>query len=205
MAMPSDLYATQLSSIESAEVLCDIARPLIRNKARRLLWRPTFRLDDLEDIEHEVIVRLLQRFERARRRDLPVLAFIGQVVDQSIANQIRSRIARKRDSLGMQSLSAPSGDPDGPGELGDVVDQSHLDATRGQHPRDAFDLTDLGLDLEQTLAQLATEQQQLCEALGVDSISALAGRWNVSRRTLRDRVRAVRQRMEEAGLRDYLD
>jgi RNA polymerase sigma factor (sigma-70 family) len=204
MATPSDLYATQLSSIESAEILCDIARPLIRHKARRLLRRPAFRLDDLEDIEHEVIVRLLQRFEHAHRRDLPVLAFIGRVVNQSIANQIRSRIARKRDSLGMQSLSAPSGDLDSPGELGDVVDQSHLNARRGQQPRDAFDITDLGLDLEETLAQLAADQRQLCEALGVDSVSALAGRWSVSRRTLRDRVRAVRKRLEDAGFRDYL-
>src|SRR5688572_30356955 len=98
MAKFNDLYTTKLADINSPERLCDIARPLIQSKARRLIRRPGFFPTDLEDIEQEAMVRILERYAAGGCRNLPVLAFLKRIVNQSIANQIRERTAKKRDS-----------------------------------------------------------------------------------------------------------
>lgn len=194
MAHQSDLYSTKLRSIRSAETLCDIARPMIRAKARRLSQRPGFSASDQDDIEQDAVVRLLERFQTETAGNLPVLPFIQRVVNQSIANQIRDRFARKRDPRQTSSLDA---DKTG-GNQGRWADQlddgnEHLSA-----------LLDLALDVEEVISQLAADQQELCAGLGIESIAELARRFKQPRSTVQDAVRKVRRRFESSGLDGYL-
>ena len=204
MAKLNDLYSTKLADITSAETLCEIARPLIQAKARRLIRRPEFVIADQEDVEQEAFVRLLDRFAAGASGDFPVLAFIERIVNQSIANQVRERIAKKRDPRSVRSLNTSVGNTSPRRELGDAISQVHLDARLGRLSRYALDLVALGMDLEETLAELSQEQQELCKALRIESIGELAERLQVPPTTLKDKVRKLRRVLEDRDLQEYV-
>ena len=201
MAGPKELCCTRMAEIGSAEALCEIARPLIQFKARRLGCCPGFSRSDIEDIEQEAYLRLLQRFHAGNCCECPVLVFIKTIVNQCVASLIRDRFRQKRDSRRTRSLNAPC-DRTGT-ELGDAISDAQSGCDDCCH-RAHTDLSDLGMDVDATIAELTFEQQQLCKVLGINSISELARRFEMPRTTLSDRVRKVRRNFEDRGLRDYV-
>jgi Mn-dependent DtxR family transcriptional regulator len=66
-------------------------------------------------------------------------------------------------------------------------------------------LIDSGLDINEVVDRLAQEQQELCEALGIHSVSELARCMGMARSTLDDRVRKLRCALENNGLRAYAE
>ena len=203
MASLNDLYSTKLGDISSAEMLCDIARPLIQAKAKRLVRRPGFVPADQEDIEQDVFLRLVSRFSAGPAGSWPVLAFINRIVNQSIANQIRDRTAEKRDSRSVRSLNVSAGNDRQRRELGDSVTQAHLDARVGRLSPQALHQVELGMDLEETLAEFSPGNRELCEKLQVDSVCELARRLSMPRATLTDWVRKLRRVLKDRGLNEY--
>jgi RNA polymerase sigma factor (sigma-70 family) len=187
----------------SAESLCELARPLIQAKARKLVGKAGITHSDREDIEQEAYLRLVQRLRSGPPISCHPMVVILRVIDQSIANQLRDRTAKKRDPLSVRSLYGSPNDSKSRDELGDRV--SNLDADRRRECRSQFEMADLGLDLEEVIAELSRDQQELCEALGIESVSELARRLETPRTTLNDKVRTVRRALEDRGLEDYLE
>jgi len=197
MATSNEIYSSTLGTID-AVALCRIARPLVRAKARRLSERPGFTRSDQEEIEQNAFVRLLERFADAREAHaVPVIAFIKQVVNQSMANQLRDRWATKRDprrttSLGQTAASGSSSEK--------------LDIAHPLSGNDAAEsLVDLALDVDEVISRLTQERQELCSVLGVESVAELARRFERPRTTLNDEVSRLRRTFESAGLRGYLE
>lgn len=201
MTKPSDLYATKLAAIESPEALCEIARPLIQAKAKRLVMTAGFGPEDQDDIEQEAVVRLLDRYAAHKSCRLPVLAFINRVLSQSISNQIRSRFAKRRDPRSIHSLDDSE---TGTSSLADRISERHLDARLGRQPRSVQEYVEMGIDVEESLAELSSEQRELCDALKIDSIAELSRQLRIPRTTLSDKVRDVRLALEERGIREYV-
>lgn len=205
MTAPNDLYSTKLAAIKSAKTLCDIARPLIQAKAKRLVGKQGFVPDDKDEIEQEAMVRLLDRFASEKARGLPVLAFIQRVVNQSISNQVRAKIAKQRDRQLVRSLHGPSSDSPDSTQLVQSISESSLKAHLGRLSREAEELVDLGIDIEEALAECSREQRELCEALQIDSISELSRRLQVPRTTLNEKVHKLRGAFERRGLKEYVE
>ena len=204
MAKPNEHYRTKLSAIVSNDELCKFAKPLIQAKARKLVRKSGFRPDELDEIEQEVTLRLLERFATSAASDCPVMVFIQKVVEQSISNQIRDRLAQKRDPRGVRSLNTGFGGTDKDGELRDVVGQIHVDGRRGNLSFVAQEIVEMGIDTDEVIAQLPQDLQDLCRALGDVSVAELARRLEQPRTTLQDQVRTIRGHLEDTGLRDYL-
>ena len=115
-------------------------------------------------------------------------------LNQCVASLMRDRFRLKRDARRARSLNKKIGRADG-AELGDTLCCRHGNDQK---------IADLGMDIDETIAQLTRDQKQLCEVLGVTSVSELARRFEMPRTTLSDRVGKVRHVFEDRGMRDYL-
>ncbi|WP_254508567.1 hypothetical protein [Anatilimnocola floriformis] len=194
MTVLNDLYDTSLAAIDSADTLCDLARPFIQMKARRLVGTAGFKCSDQPDIEQEAYIRLIERFEKARDvGELPVLFFIKQIVDQSIANQVRARKSQCRNRRTL-SIHSPSSELDG-AELSHSLrdDTVHGQSQNWWHWQKTIDIKD-------TIANLRPEEQELCVQLGIISIAEIVRNAKLPRSTLQDRVSRLRSKMREHQL-----
>ena len=89
-------------------------------------------------------------------------------------------------------------------ELAQTVGQSELDARLGQSRRSAQDLLELSIDLQQIIAGLPDPWQDLLERRKHQSMSQISRDLGIPRTTLNDWMRRIRQRFEEAGMKNYL-
>ncbi|WP_425613603.1 sigma factor [Anatilimnocola sp. NA78] len=192
----NDLYSTTLAAIDSPETLCQIARPLIHSKARRLVGTAGFTTSDQDDIEQECSLRLIERFDAARgKANLPVLAFIKRIVNQSIANQLRDRFAPKRDIRRVHSLHRAR-------TCNDSRDESLQQPTTADG---VGALLEMAIDVDEVIDQLELDQQELCRLLKIESTSELARRFNRARSTVQDNVNRLRSEFEKRSVDQYLD
>ena len=84
-----------------------------------------------------------------------------------------------------------------------AVSATDRNTTRGTAPRDELELRELALDVAGALERLPDELRPLAAALLTEALTALARRLGVPRSTLRDRLRAVRERFARGNLDDY--
>lgn len=177
------------------EQLCNLARNLIQSKVNRLRYSGRITLEDREDFEQEVYLRLIPRIRSASARRCPVQVMIVRIVDQSIANQLRDRNAAKRNRARVEWTETCVQAEDW--EQLVELEQRHA----GRSPQE---LADLGMDVEAILAELTNAQRELCRGLGIHSVSELARRFNRPRTTIQSQVSQLRRRFEEKGLEEYL-
>jgi RNA polymerase sigma-70 factor (ECF subfamily) len=171
-------------------VLQAFARCIIRRKARLLVGRAGFTAQDVQDIEQELLLRLLKSLDRFDPGQAHVNVFIATVVERSVAMLLRGRRARKRDAA-VHSLDAQGADG-GPAEPPD-----HRDGSRGA---ERFDLAS---DLAEVLRVLPEGLRHLAERLKVQTVSQAARDLKIPRTTLLRQVGRLRRYFEDGGLRIY--
>lgn len=178
---------------------------IIKRKVRQMIGRASFRHQDREDLEQELLLRLLQALESFD----PVMGhrkcFVTAVVERSVCNILRDARAKKRDGRGVCSLQSLL---DGANEeinfLGQTISQREYDARRKRQPRCDMDLAQLVIDVQSVLDELSDEARELANRLKKDSKSQIARETGVPRTTLCDAARRIRKQFEDASLRDYL-
>ena len=74
----------------------------------------------------------------------------------------------------------------------------------GRQRRTDEDLVQLAIDLADVIATLPESWQTLLELRKTKTMSEVANEMGVPRTTLNDRIRRIRQRFENAAMRDYL-
>jgi hypothetical protein len=126
-----------------------------------------------------------------------VFAFIKQVVNQSVANQIRDRNAKKRDGRRTRSLNRARANS----SEGDFVELVADENPLGQ----VGPLLELALDVEVVLDRLQQDQKDLCALLGIETVAELARRFNQSRSTVQDKVRRLQSKFSEMDVDKYLN
>jgi len=205
-AQRSKSRVTSPSSDASEPIVDQFTARLVRRKARQLIGRAGFTKSDREDIEQEFWLKLVKHLSSFDPRQGHRHAFVTTVVERCAATLLRNKTAEKRDHRRVRSLNVVIADDEheGPVELGDTVSRRELDARLGHAPRDEHDLAQLALDIASVIASLSPEMRELAERLKTDSVSQIARDLGVPRTTLNDRVRELRRRFEDAGLRDYL-
>ena len=177
------------------------AEGLIHLKASQLVKHRAVRAADREDLRQELWLHLLKRLPTHSESKGSLFAFITTVIERRVRSILRyhnSRLPGCGDSL-----DEPIGRSDG-----ELVDRY---ATLGSEPphspraetREQY-LTDLRFDLEQIIAKLPPDQQDVCRGLMTESLSAISRNKRVARGTLFGRVLKIREAFEEAGIHDYL-
>ncbi len=191
---------------EFSEKLDRFAHGIIHRKAKQLIGRAGFTKQDRKDIEHDLILRLLQALRsfdpaRAHRN-----AFITTVIERSVANILRDKRAEKRDHRRICSLNIVIGEEEDetPIELGDTISQRELDVRLGQARRIGHQLSQLKQDLQEAIDKLPDALRDLAERLKTQNVSEIARDLGVPRTTVHHSVRRLRQRFENTGLKDYL-
>lgn len=172
------------------------ARGIIRRKVRQLIACSGFHRQDADDLEQELLFRLLgslQSFDESLPQHRN--AFITTVVERS-ACIIRRRQSRRKKYLGdVQSFDAPrTEEPDG-ADSGLVAVDSHS--------QQAFEQTDLRLDLHAILDGLPADLRDLAGRLARNKLTEIAREMNVSEGTVRFRRDHIRDILAEARFRYF--
>ncbi|GIW56683.1 MAG: hypothetical protein KatS3mg082_3087 [Nitrospiraceae bacterium] len=176
---------------DEEKVLDRFTRGIIRRKIKQLVGRAGFTRQDREDLEQELILRLLQSLhlfdpEQAHRN-----VFVTTVIERAVAMILRERLARKRNGGTVQSL--------------DHAHEKAGDATEPVDPRRSHEeQINLATDLAEVLAKLPHDLRALAERLKTQSLSQAAREMGIPRSTLQRQVQRLRRCFEDAGLRIYL-
>ena len=176
----------------------DYAAKLIGRKARYLARKVEFADVDRDDIAHDLLKEVLERwpsFDPARAK---ATTFIARIVEHGIVSMIRGKRAAKRDVRKTVGLADERAAP------AEEFDEQTARGRRGCAARDPFEEMALWLDVLAARSDLPTELQRLCALLtqySMAEVSRLSGR---PRTSLYNDLHRIRKRFEDAGLRDYL-
>ena len=180
-------------------------RGIIRRKVKQLIRHPGFDGQDREDLEQEMLARVQQSLpkfnpDRAHRNK-----FVTTVVERYVANILRHKQAAKRDHKGISSLNVLIEITDeGPTELAQTVGDHELENRLFRQRRSEEELADLAIDLAEVMTTLPEAWQTLLELRKTRTMQQVADEMGVPRTTLNHWMGHIRQRFEDAGLRDYL-
>ena len=181
-------------------------RGIIRRKVKQLIGCAGFTKQDREDLEQDLILRVLQSMPRFNPAQAHHKTFITTVVERYVADILRNKRAEKRDHRRISSLNVTikiTGE--GPTELSQTIGARELDARLGRDRRSDEELLELAIDETDVLATLPESWQLLLKLRKTQTMSELAREMGVPRTTLNDWMRRIRQRFENAGMRDYLE
>jgi len=180
-------------------------RGIIGRKIKQLIGRAGFTKQDREDLEQDLFVRVLQSLPRFNPNVAHRNKFITTVVERDVVSVLRNKQAAKRDHRRISSLNVMIKITDeGPTELAQTIGDRELDARLGRECRSDEEQTQLAIDMADTIASLPEFWQTLLELRKTCTMQEAADNMGVPRTTLNDWVRRMRQRFEEAGMRDYL-
>ena len=180
-------------------------RGIIGRKIKQLIGRAGFTKQDREDLEQDLFVRVLQSLPRFNPNVAHRNKFITTVVERDVVSVLRNKQAAKRDHRRISSLNVMIKITDeGPTELAQTIGDRELDARLGRERRSDEEQTQLAIDMADTIASLPEFWQTLLELRKTCTMQEAADNMGVPRTTLNDWVRRMRQRFEEAGMRDYL-
>jgi RNA polymerase sigma factor (sigma-70 family) len=180
-------------------VLSAFVRSMIRRTARQMVGRVGFTAQDRQDLEQELLLRLLQSIAQFDPAQSHFNAYATAVINRQVAMILRQRRAKKRGTRPLQSLDALCG-----------TDHSHFEPPEGSRPGDqtaplgAEGRLDLALDLEALLPSLPPDLRDLASRLMVGSASQVARDLSIARTSMLRQVEHLRRRFEAAGLRAYL-
>ncbi len=181
------------------------SRGIIRRKIKQLIGRAGFTKQDREDLEQELILRLLQRWPRFNPNLAHRNVFTTTVIERFVATILRDKQAEKRDHRRVTSLNVTVNiGEDETAELADTISKRELDAQRGRSPHSDEELAQLRQDLAEIIAKLPEKLKALAERLKTETVSEIARNLGIPRTTLHESVRRLRQRFENTGLKEYL-
>ena len=181
----------------------EYAVTLIHHKARQLARRLGFSESDQEDLEQEMVLDLLTRLPQFDPKRAKRHTFIARVVEHKIADLLKHRHARKRDS-GHRTESLREGGPNGAGNISGEIHAVNEGANCkriGDVYRLQSDRLEESLDLELAVRALPEDLRGLCELLlQPKTVSEISGDTGIPRPTLYDAIKKIRARFREAGL-----
>ncbi len=178
---------------------------LIRKKTKQLVGKAGLRETDRDDIEQELILKLLQRLSKFDSRRGNRAAYCVTLIESQIATLLRDRQAGKRNPRRVCSLNrSVSSDSNDQIDMSGAIDSRGHDRRLGREARSDEELAQLALDLTEVLGRLPRGKREMLESLKTESVSEIARRLKLPRSTLSDQISRLRHLFEEAGLEKYL-
>jgi len=182
------------------------ASQLIRQKARQLVRHPGFTKSDRPDIEQELAIELIQKYDQFDPKRARETTFIARVIEHKAVSLVRARQAEKwHFRRNGKSLNETVSDGEGGTvERAQTVDAASAKRHTGQAPRSDEEVARLKLDIDEVLETLPADLRKLAEMLTEMTEYAASRRLGKSRRQVANDVARLRERFEDAGLRNYL-
>lgn len=178
---------------------------IIKRKARQIIGRAGYSAQDQKDLEQELLVRLIQALKSFDPSRSHVKSFVTTVVERDVASILRDAQAAKRDHNRIGSINVTINvTGESPIELAQTIGESEYNSRRNCEPRTNEELAQLATDVAGVMESLPSQQRDLAEGLKARSLSEYARDCGVPRPTLSGRVPYLRQRFENAALREYL-
>jgi RNA polymerase sigma-70 factor, ECF subfamily len=190
---------------DSNEKIDRFTRGIVRRKVKQLIGRAGFTKQDRKDLEHDFYVRVLQGMRSFDSDIAHRNKFVTAIVERYVANILRDKQAEKRDYRRVNTLHVMVDIGEGEEvELAQMISQCDLNAQRHRYPRSEEELSRLAQDLAEVMAKLPNELHDLAERLKTQTQVEIARAMGIPRTSLSKLVRQLRQRFEDAGLKDYL-
>ncbi|MBL8812487.1 MAG: sigma-70 family RNA polymerase sigma factor [Planctomycetaceae bacterium] len=186
-------------------VLGDFEFGIVKRKARQLVGRGGFKPQDIEDLEQDLMLRLIQGLQSFDPKIAHQKSFVTAIVERAVATILRDTNAAKRDRGDQQSLEIlVEVTGESPTQLGNTIGDREYNRRRGRHPRTQKECDELHVDLESVINSLPNDQQQLAEKLKSKSIAESAREFGLPRTTLNDAVRRLQVRFSQSHMEDHL-
>jgi RNA polymerase sigma factor (sigma-70 family) len=190
---------------DAPEPIHQVTSDLIRYKARKMVGLGGFTSQDRENLEQEILARILPQLQAFDPKRGDLRAFLTTLIEHCAADLLRERLAQKRDYRRLRPLHKARGRGEEPSDkLAAEPAQDAHDARLGRSPRTPEERAQLASDMAEVLARLSPEDQEVARRLMQDSVSQVARDLGVPRSAVYAAVRRVRQVFERAGLKDYL-
>lgn len=171
---------------------------IIRHKARQLARKAGFSPSDREDIEHELLIAILERWPAFDSSRASARTFVARIIENKAASLIRACQAAKR---GVRQCTPLNGDAaNGACDF----DEEQVRARRGIHARSVLEAVALRLDVASVMVDLPDDLRRLCERLLRESVSEAARSSRRHRATLYRAIHELRKRFTDAGIHEYL-
>lgn len=183
-------------------LVTDSARSLIRLKARQLSRKVGFTESDREDLEQDLLLRLLEKAHLFAPNRGTASTLADRVVNSHVREIMRNRKRQKRaPGFTAQSLDATTESPGG-----NAVSQTESltigDLMRrvGSIPTDHQEHVETAEALDHALANMPDELRDFCRGLKTSTEGGIARELGISRRQVRNLINRVREHFEQAGL-----
>lgn len=178
---------------------------IVRRKVKQLIGRAGFTHQDREDLEQELLLRVLQSLPSFDPKQAHRNKFVTAVVERHVATILRNKRAEKRNDQLVTSINVTvEVDDVGSVEMVQNVSEDELDARLGRKRRSAEDLANLALDIATVIAAMPQEWQQLAERRKTQSMQEISDALGIPRTTLNETMQLITARFKRAGLREYL-
>ena len=178
---------------------------IVKRKVGQIIGRAGFKTQDRKDLEQELLRRLIKGLKSFDPDVAHRKSFVTTIVERAVANILRDAQAQKRDRRFVCSLQVQLDvSEDGPTELAETIGDREYNRRRCRDPRSAEELALLVADVADVIASLPDELRAVAERMKAQSISSIARGMGIPRTTLNETVRRLRQRFEQAGLRNYV-
>ncbi len=188
------------------ELTSGFAHKFIRHKTRQLIGRYGLRSADRPDLDQDMKLLLLRRFEKFDPEISDWQCFVITVIERQVATILQKRRRLKRRGLGKEvSLADDALDEDGVVvEIADLVSPDDLAAITRVFHRPETEWFELEEDLATVLARLPDQVREICEWLKHQSVLASADAIEIPRTTLLYLLDQLREQFTEQGISDFL-
>lgn len=169
-------------------------RNIVSYRTRELLRKGFFPAMTKEDLAQEIHLHLVKNLPKFTTRRGRLRGFIVVLIKRFTRNLLRKAYAKKRQlrfDADPERICRSS--------------QIDYDRRRSCSDRDAFEQSDLKLDLEQAHRLAGTATQELMRILRVQSINDSARTLQKPVSTIRRMISTMRKSFEAQGLRAYLN
>ncbi len=192
--------------VSPEQPLNKFANRLIRRKARELITRFGFSPADREDIEQDLRLLLLRRFDKFDPSVAHYNVFVTTVLERFTATIIEHREAESRaPERSGGSLSRLIDDGDGNQiEKGSTLTEDQHALRTGVKFRSDQQLQALAADVADLLTELPPEVIDICQRLKRSTVSGVARELGIPQTSLRRLLRRLRPHFDEQEMRDYL-
>lgn len=159
-------------------------------KARVLVGHFGFTASDQEDIQQLLLLALLERWPKFNSAEISPQEFISWAIGRTVAELIRQQQRRQ------------AAEPTQYQPIDELLNDEEASLPAACIEADPTPAIDLALDIEVVLSRLPPAVQETARELRTGNISEVARRLGLSRRTIRDRVRQLREAFVRAGYGD---
>ena len=172
----------------------------IRFKATQLVGKGGFTAADRPDLEQELALALFQRLPYFDPKRGNWEAFTVMVIQSYSATLMRLRRRTKRLVRCIVSIDATQTTPSQKNaQISSLLEPRHASAITGRTLGSYTDQVELSIDANAVVASLPADLRYLCYWLQFETITELAARFRVSRTTLHERIKRVREAFVRRG------